>query len=101
MNVKITSIHFNADKKLEEFIEEKLQKLEHFDNNLMSAEVLLSLERPIGFNYDSKVVKIKLKSRTNEYFAEKKGETFEGATDEAVEAIRHQIEKAKDKKLKR
>jgi len=101
MNVKISSIHFNADKKLEEFIQERVEKLEHFGEDILGAEVILSLEKPIGKNYDSKVVKIKLKGKGKEYFAEKKGETFEGGVDEATDAIKNQIIKAKEKKLKK
>jgi putative sigma-54 modulation protein len=101
MKVNITSIHFNADVKLEEFITEKLNKLKQFDETLFSAEVILSLERPSGRNYDSKVVKIKLKSKKYEYFAEKKSESFEAATDEVVGALRSQINKKKEKILKK
>jgi len=101
MNVKISSIHFNADKKLEEFIQERVEKLEHFGEDILGAEVILSLDKPIGKNYDSKVVKIKLKGKGKEYFAEKKGETFEGGVDEATDAIKNQIIKAKEKKLKK
>ncbi len=101
MNVKITSIHFNADSKLEEFIEEKVSKLNHFDETLLNTEVILSLERPAGRNYDSKVVKLKVKSRGYEYFAEKKSETFEAAADGAIDAVRNQIIKRKEKKMKK
>lgn len=101
MNIKISSIHFNADQKLEEFIEEKVSKLNHFGEDLLSAEVSLSLERPVGKNYDSKVVKIKLKGKDKEYFAEKMSETFESSADEAVDALKNQIVKHKDKKSKK
>lgn len=101
MNVKITSIHFNADSKLESFIEEKIDKLTQFDEELQGAEVSLSLERPVGRNYDSKVVKLKIHSKGYEYFAEKKSESFEAATDQTVEAIRNQILKRKEKILKK
>ncbi len=101
MNVKITSIHFNADSKLENFIEEKVKKLKQYDEELLGAEVVLSLERPAGRNYDSKVTKLKIKARGHEFFADKKSESFEAATDEAVEAIRNQILKRKEKILKK
>ncbi len=98
INVKITGIHFSPDKKLEEFITNKISKLTVFKEDLREAEVNLSLERPKGKNYNSKVVKIKLFDRKNEYFAEKKDATFEKATDMAVDALRSQILKQKEKK---
>jgi len=101
MNIKITSIHFNADQKLEDFINEKMSKLDQFGEELISSEVILSLERPVGRNYDSKIVKVKLKSKGYEYFAEKKSESFEAATDEAVDALRNQIIKRKEKITKK
>lgn len=101
MEVKITSIHFNADQKLEQFINEKVDKLQQFDEGLLSSEVNLSLEKPAGKNFDSKVVKIKLKSRGHDYFAEKKSETFEVATSEAVQALEVQVKKRKEKILKK
>ena len=101
MKVQIKAIHFNADSKLENFITEKVEKLNQFDENLLSSEVILSLERPAGRNYDSKVVKIKVKSKHNELFAEKKSESFEAATDDAVDALKSQILKRKEKLFKK
>ncbi len=101
MNLKINSIHFNADQKLEDFITDKVSKLNQFGEDLISSEVTLSLERPAGRNYDSKVVKVKVKSKNHEYFAEKKSESFESATDASVEALRNQIIKRKEKNMKK
>jgi len=101
MNVKITAIHFNADKKLESYISEKIDKLTVFDEGLFSSEVNLSLEKQKGKNFDSKIVKIKVKGRGYDYFAEKKSETFESATSEAVNAIETQVKKRKEKIMKK
>lgn len=101
MDVKITSIHFNSDQKLENYITEKVNKLTQFDEDLLSSEVSLSLEKPVGKNFDSKVVKIKVKTRGNDYFAEKKSDTFEAATMEAVSALEVQVKKRKEKKMKK
>ncbi len=98
MKVKISSQHVSPETKLEQFIEEKVVKLEHFDENLSEAEVILSLERGKAPNFDSKVVKIKLYGRDGGYFAEKKASSFEEATLEAIDALRRQIIKSKDKK---
>lgn len=64
MNIKINSIHFNADQKLEEFINDKVAKLDNYGEDIINSDVTLSLERPAGRNYDSKVVKVKLKRKS-------------------------------------
>ncbi|MBN2891210.1 MAG: ribosome-associated translation inhibitor RaiA [Bacteroidales bacterium] len=97
MEVKITSIHFNADQKLEDYITEKVDKLTQFDEELLSTEVNLSLEKPVGKNFDSKVVKIKVKTKGVDYFAEKKADTFETAANEAIDAVEIQVKKRKEK----
>ena len=43
MKLDIQSIHFDADKKLLEYIEKKLNKLETFYDHILSGEVFLKL----------------------------------------------------------
>ena len=43
MNVKIQSVKFDADKKLIEFIENKMAKLERFVDRTTGAEVILKI----------------------------------------------------------
>ena len=72
MNVTIEAIHFNADAKLEEFIQEKVSKLSQVADDIIKAEVYLSLERSQSKNYDSKVAKIRIEVPGGAIFAEKK-----------------------------
>jgi len=97
MDIKINSIHFSADQKLEDFINSKMSKLNNYAEGLISSDITLSLEKASGNNFDSKVVKAKVKSRDFEYFAEKKSESFEAATDGVSDALRQQILKRKEK----
>ncbi len=97
MNVKITTLHFNADKKLEQFIEEKVSKLGQYSDDILEAEVFLHLERSQTKNFDSKVAKVKLDVPGVDMFAEKKSSTFEEATDLAVSALKIQLQKRKEK----
>ncbi len=97
MDIKINAIHFNADKKLQSFIEDKVGKLEQFSDDILKAEVHLTLDRSQTKNFDSKVSKIKISVPKNEYFAEKKAQTFEEATNLAVTALKSQLVKRKGK----
>ncbi|HHU47714.1 MAG TPA: ribosome-associated translation inhibitor RaiA [Bacteroidales bacterium] len=95
MNIIISALHFKADVKLENFISEKVEKLTKVYDGIMSAEVILKLE-----NTDkptNKTVEIRLKIRGNDAMSGKTARTFEEATDNAVEALRRQLKKIKDK----
>jgi putative sigma-54 modulation protein len=97
--VKITtrSIHFNADEKLIKFIEEKIDKLTNLSDNIIEAEVYLRLEK--DSNTENKMVEIKLGIPGNDLFAKKNSRSFEEAVDSAVEALRRQLKKRKEKVL--
>lgn len=95
MNVQIQSIHFDADKKLLEFVNEKLDKLTLFYDSIIGTEVFLKLEN--ASNAENKIVEIKLNIPGNDLFVKKQSKTFEEATDIAVEALRQQITRHKEK----
>jgi putative sigma-54 modulation protein len=95
MKIKIHSIHFDADIRLLEFIETKTSKLLQFYDDILSAEVFLRLEN-VEDN-DNKIVEIRLEIPGNNLFSKKQSNTFEEATDNAVEALRRQLQKHKAK----
>lgn len=93
MQVKIQSVHFNADNKLEMFIEEKLSKLTNHYDQIIGSDVILRLEN--SATRENKIAEIKLKIPGNDLFAKKQSKTFEEATDLAVDALKRQISKRK------
>lgn len=95
MNTKITALHFKADKKLEDFIEERFMKLEKLSDGILGAETILKLEH--SDKPDNKIAEIKLAIKGNDLHAEKRHSSFEGAFDLAIEAIRKQLSKNKEK----
>jgi putative sigma-54 modulation protein len=95
MNVMINSVHFKTDKKLEDFIREKLQKMPVLYEGVMSSEVMLKVEH--SDTRENKIVEIRLLVRGYDLFAKKQSVTFEQATDLAVEALRKQLVKHKEK----
>ena len=98
MDIKIHSIRFDADVKLLNFIEGRLEKLGLFYSDIISAEVFLRLDR--SQDLENKVTEIKLIIPGSELFAKRQTRTFEGSTDLAMEALRRQLRKHKTK-LKR
>ncbi len=95
MNIKIQSIHFDADSKLEAFIENKVGKLKQFYDSIMSAEVFLRIDK--ASNSENKISEIRIEIPGNDFFAKRQSTSFEAATDGAVEALRRQIKKHKEK----
>lgn len=98
MDIKIHSIHFDADVKLLNFIESKLNKLLLFHDGIINAEVFLRLENVEG--KENKITEVRLEIPGNPVFAKKQSSSFEESTDSVVEALRRQLLKHKGK-LKR
>jgi putative sigma-54 modulation protein len=95
MNIKINSVHFKADIKLESFIKEKLQKMISIYEGIIGSEVILKLENTE--TRDNKMVEIRLLVRGYDLFAKKQAKSFEEATDQAIEALKKQLIKHKEK----
>jgi putative sigma-54 modulation protein len=95
MKVQVQSIHFDADVKLIEFIEKKINKLTTFFDRIVDAEVFLKVEKKEAKN--NKIVEIKLNVPGSTLFAVEQEDSFEAATDAAVEALKTQIKKHKEK----
>ena len=95
MKIKVQSIHFNADKKLLQFVEEKVDKLFLFYDQIIDSEVFLRLDK--SETAENKIAEIKISTPGKTLFAKEQCKTFEEATDIAVEALRRQITKHKEK----
>lgn len=95
MQVQVHSIHFDADQKLIAFIQEKISKLTLFHDEIIGGEVFLRLDK--ADNKENKVTEIKLLVPGKDLFAKRQCKSFEEATDDAVEALRRQIKKQRDK----
>lgn len=94
MKLQVQSIHFNADVKLINFIQRKVDKLETFYDRLVDGEVFLRLNNE---GYENKTVEIKLNVPGSQLFATEKARSFEAAADMATEALRNQLKKLKTK----
>jgi len=94
MKLQVHSIHFDADNKLINFIQRKLDKLDTFYSRLVDGEVFLRLNNE---GVENKTVEIKLRVPGNQLFAVEKARSFEEATDLAADALRMQLKKFKTK----
>lgn len=95
MKIRVQSIHFNADRKLLDFIQKKVDKLDLFFDQIIGGEVYLKLENVE--DEANKISEIKLMVPGVTLFAKEQCKSFEEATDLAIESLKKQITKHKNK----
>jgi putative sigma-54 modulation protein len=95
MNIQIHSVRFDADKKLIDFVHSKLDKLIHFSEDIVNAEVFLRLDK--DEDRENKISEIRLELPGGPLFAKKQSKSFEEATDDTIDALKKQITKHKEK----
>ena len=94
MEINIQSVKFDADRKLVEFVEKKMARLERFVERATSVNVVLSLDK--DSEKGNKVAKVTLRIPGSDLVAEQRARTFEEAVDLALDAIKRQIEKHRE-----
>lgn len=95
MEIQIQSIHFTADSKLLVFIEEKVGKLSHFYDGIISSEIFLRIDK--SDNSTNKIAEIKLNVPGNDLYVKRQCKTFEEAIDTGILAISKQVKRYKEK----
>ena len=96
MKLQMHSIHFDADQSLLDFIQKKVDKLETFYDRFVDGEVFLKVEKG-EHSRENKLVEIKLNIPGGNIFSKEIATSFEAGTDAAVESLRRQIKKHKEK----
>ncbi len=96
MKVKIQTVHFDADYRLEEFIQERMSKLLNRYKYIIDANVTLRLQK--SETKENKVAEIRLNVPGEPIFVKKQSKTFEEALDITVEALHRKMEKIKEKR---
>ena len=95
MNIKVNSVHFDADQKLIDHVNKKVNKLGQFFDGIIEAEVFLRLENVQ--DDENKIAEVKLLIPGNDLFVKKQSKTFEEAINKAVETLNRQVTKYKEK----
>lgn len=95
MKVRVQSIHFDADEKLLQFVSDKVDKLTQFFDDIIDSEVFLRIDK--SDSTANKIAEIRINTPGKTMFAKEQCKTFEEATDNAVEAMRKQITRHKEK----
>lgn len=95
MKVNTQSVHFTADQKLIEFIERKLTKLEQFFDRIQKADVTLKLEN--SGQIKDKVAEIRISLPGTIVVVKETARTFEASVDLAMEVLKRQLVRHKEK----
>jgi putative sigma-54 modulation protein len=95
MRVNINAVHFKADKKLVAFINEKMEKLTQVFDGVIDSEVSLKVDNTD--TRENKIAEIRVAIPGTNLYVKKQCATFEESADEAVEALRRQLKRYKDK----
>lgn len=95
MNISINAVKFKTDEKLDKFIHEKVSKLDRMIDNATKCEVFLKIDKPESEN--NKIAEISLTLPGQTLFNSKQANSFEEAVADAVDSLRTQIDKYKER----
>jgi putative sigma-54 modulation protein len=95
MKVNTQSVNFVADRKLLDFIQTKMDKLDTFYDRVISSDVYLKVENTSA--KENKIVEIKVHVPGDRFIVKKHCKSFEEAVDSACNSIERQLVKRKEK----
>jgi len=95
MKAFVQSVNFKADQSLIDFIEKKLSSLDKYYDKIVDAEVFLKVQHTS--EKENKLVDIKINVPGNELVVKKQSKTFEEGATIAVDSLKRQLRKKKEK----
>lgn len=96
MIVHVQAIHFDADKKLIENVNRKIEKLQQYHDRIIKVDIFLILDN-VAHNIKDKIAEIRVHVPRSDFFVKATSKSFESSFDEALEAMIQQIKKKKEK----
>jgi len=96
MKAQIQSVNFKADQKLVNFVEDRLYKLDQFNDRIIDGEVFLKVAN--NHTRQNKVVEVKINLPGSDVVVKKQAASFEHAMDLSAEALRRRLKKEKEKR---
>ena len=95
MKVFVQSVNFNSDSDLITFVENKVSSLEKYYDRIVDSEVYLKVQKTS--EKENKIVEIKINVPKDEFIVKKKCKSFEEGVVLAVESLKRQLNKRKEK----
>ncbi|HUC81956.1 MAG TPA: HPF/RaiA family ribosome-associated protein [Flavisolibacter sp.] len=98
MIVHVQALHFDADRKLIEYVNKKLEKLSQYHDRIIKVDVYLVLDNVVHTIKD-KVAEIRVHVPRADFFVKSTSKSFEASFDEALDALIQQIKKKKQRQV--
>lgn len=95
MNVNVQSVNFNADRKLIDFLQQRMDKLETFYDKVINSDVYLKVQNTSA--KENKIVEIKLNVPGDKFIVKKQCKSFEEAIDSSCHSLERKLIKRKEK----
>lgn len=95
MKVSVHAVNFNIDKKLIDFTDDKINKLEKYYDRIVSADVFMRVEQTS--EKENKTVEAKIIVPGDEFVVKKTCKTFEEGVDLSADAMERLLVKYKEK----
>jgi putative sigma-54 modulation protein len=95
MKVNVRAVNFNIDKKLVDFVQERMDKLEKYHDKVVSSDVFLKLEN--SSDKENKTVEVVIHVPGDEFVVKKTNKSFEEAVDLASDSVERMLVKRKEK----
>ncbi|MDT0559576.1 ribosome-associated translation inhibitor RaiA [Ichthyenterobacterium sp. W332] len=95
MKVNTQSVNFNADSKLIDFIQRRMDKLELFYDKIIQSDVYLKVENTS--EKENKIVEAKVSVPGDSFIVKKQCKSFEEGADMAASSLERQLKKRKQK----
>lgn len=95
MKVNAQSVNFNADGKLIDFVQNRMNKLETFYDKIVSSDIYMKVENTSS--KENKIVEIRVHVPKDKFVVKKQCKTFEEAVDSACSSLERSLLKKKRK----
>ena len=95
MKVNVHAVNFTVDRKLVDFIQERLMKLEKYYDKVVSSDVFLQVEKTS--EKENKIVEVKIHVPGDDFMVKKQCKTFEEAVELSSESLERLLIKRKEK----
>ncbi len=95
MKVNTQSVNFNADKKLINFIQKRMDKVEQFYDKVIQSDVYLKLDNTS--EKENKIFEVRVSVPGDSIVVKKQCKSFEEGADSAASSIERQLKKRKEK----
>ena len=95
MKVNTQSVNFSADKKLINFIQKRMDKLDLFYDKVIQSDVYLKVDNTS--NKENKIFEARVSVPGDSFVVKKQCKSFEEGTDSAAASLERQLKKRKEK----